>query len=64
MIATQPLRLDTLIAHSHLWTLYVRIGKTDEAYALCDCGAELTHEQIEGVLNSRQYESQYEIVGV
>jgi len=62
MLAPAPTRLDTVIVHSHYWRVYVALGKVDEAYALCDCGAELSHEQIEGILNGRQYETQIGIM--
>ena len=59
MLETTPAKFDIFIPHSHYFRLYVRLGgKADEAYALCDCGAELAHEQIEGVLNGRGYEVQ------
>ena len=63
MLAPAAAKLDIFIPHSHCFRLYVRLGgKADEAYALCDCGVELAHEQIEGVLNGRQYENQIGIM--
>ena len=59
MLAPAPVKFDTFIAHSHYFRLYVRLGAQDEAYALCDCGAELTHEHIESIVNGRQLEVQF-----
>jgi len=59
MLETTPAKFDTFIPHSHYFRLYVRLGgKADEAYALCDCGCELAHEQIEMIVNRRQLEAQ------
>ena len=53
-----PVRLDTMIQHAHLWTLYIEDGRELTVVAYCDCGARLTKEQAENILNGHQLEMQ------
>ena len=72
MLAPEPTEVHPVAVHYHYWRLVIyldggvdsfplpsRLGKNVHIKAECECGARLTQEQIEAILNGHQLEAQY-----